>query len=111
MYLYQRAVESVDDRAMVALLSHDYPGKNRELEHAIERAVVLCRQTNIEINHLPEDFHHKSGEEAVLTLSQLEKRHILEVLKLCDQSRTKAAALLGIDKATLWRKLKVYDSE
>ncbi len=47
----------------------------------------------------------------VPTLDELERTHILRVLELCDQQKTKAAAMLGINRTTLWKKLRTYGIE
>jgi DNA-binding NtrC family response regulator len=100
--------------AMALLSSYAYPGNVRELRNIVERAVALCQGDMILSRDLPPDlasvelanFSRSSGE--VPTLEQLEKEYIRHVLDMAGGVRTKAADLLGIDRVSLWRKMKKY---
>jgi DNA-binding NtrC family response regulator len=121
----QRLVKGIDPAAMDLLQAYAYPGNVRELENIIERSLVLCRGEFIQREDLPDLTGHcltarpslsdqlqevaGDGEgEALLTLAQQEERHIRRVLEYCAGNRSQAAKILGIDRATLWRKLKGY---
>jgi transcriptional regulator of acetoin/glycerol metabolism len=87
----------------------------RELENFIEYAFVLCHGPVIETQHLPEELlGSESGKEVTGTkpdggpLDQAETRAILEALRDHGGNRRKTAAHLGINKTTLWRKMKKY---
>jgi DNA-binding NtrC family response regulator len=108
-----QAPKAVSDETMQALLSHEWRGNIRELQNAIERAVTLA-DDRIELHHLPQkvrsasaDIRDLSGQ--TITLDELEKRHIFETLDRVDDDKARAAALLGIDLSTLYRKLKRYE--
>jgi transcriptional regulator with PAS, ATPase and Fis domain len=86
----------------------------RELENVIEHAFVLCHGSQIEREHLPKEFVNKTKDETKTGLKpagkikEAEADLIVEALKRHAGSRTKAARELGIDKSTLWRKIKKY---
>ncbi|GAB5046544.1 sigma-54-dependent transcriptional regulator [Thermodesulfovibrio sp. TK110] len=115
--IMKKEVIKVSDEAMNLLINYEYPGNVRELENIIERAVVLSNSSQIEIEHLPDDlkdlkiqvFTKKEGK--FMTLDELEKEYIIWVLKEVDNNKTLAAQILGIDRVSLWRKLKNYGIE
>jgi len=97
----------VSSEAMGRLMSHDWPGNVRELQNAIEHATALAGSGRIEPAHLPEHLAPKRGEVASgLSLRELERRAIIEALRRNDWHRLAAARELGINKTTLWRKMK-----
>jgi two-component system response regulator HydG len=108
---------SVSPRAMSVLMSQPWRGNVRELENLVERAIALDKDGIIGIDDLPYDVTPRSEDrlidralQSALTLRQLEREYILEVLAACNGSRVKTAERLGITTATLWRKLKLYES-
>jgi len=90
------------------LLHYDWPGNVTELGHVIERAVAMARTSVL----YPEDLQLRDSfiaEEGVLrSLEEVEKSHILHVLQETGFNKTKAAEVLGIDRATLYRKTLKY---
>jgi DNA-binding NtrC family response regulator len=107
----------IADEVMEVLLDYEFPGNIRELENIMERAVTLSSGPNIELEHLPLDFqqpqfqvqrHHKRG---FLTLEAHEKEYLAWVVKQMNGNKTKAAEILGIDRVSLWRKMKRYELE
>ena len=94
------------------LLRYSWPGNVRELQNAIERAVTLG-DGRVEPAHLPQKVREapvaiRDLNGAVETLDELERRHILATLAREHDDKSRAAALLGIDLSTLYRKLKRY---
>ena len=109
---------AISPRAMDRLLKQSWRGNVRELENIIERAAALDRDGILGMDDLPfgesernEDRLIDHARQSSLTLSQLEKEYILEVLTECSGSRKNTARRLGITTATLWRKLKQYEKE
>jgi DNA-binding NtrC family response regulator len=108
---------SISPRVMNLFLSQAWRGNVRELECAIERAVALDRDGVIGMDDLPlgdpqnsEDRVLDRARQDCLTLSELEREYILEVLSENSGSRKRTAERLGITTATLWRKLKQYEN-
>jgi len=98
------------EEAIQALAGNRWPGNVRELSNAVERAAILCRNDRIGLeclpaNLLPRDFTLKIGEP--VTIEKIEEQHIRRVLANA-KSLQEAAAILGIDQATLWRRRKKY---
>lgn len=109
-----RTVDDIDSSVMSALVDYDYPGNIRELENIIERGVALTQDRQLTLESLPATFTefavHVIREKAgrLPTLAEREVEYISHVLEHCGQNRTRAAKVLGIDRVSLWRKLKKY---
>jgi len=99
---------------MEVLVSYPFPGNVRELENIIERAAVMADGEVIEARHLPPDLGVESVRVArpclgePVTLEENERRHVAWVLGHCAGNRSRAAAVLGVDRASLWRKMKKF---
>jgi NtrC-family two-component system response regulator AlgB len=94
--------------ALKALKEYRWYGNVRELEHVIERAVVLAKSATITLHEFPDEFIAAIKKpQALLSLEEMEKEHIRRVLQTAHDYE-EAARLLGIDPATLWRKRKKY---
>lgn len=109
---------AISPRAMDLMMKQSWRGNVRELENVMERAAALDRDGIIGMDDLPfgdlqrnEDRLLDHARKRALTLAELEKEYILEVLAECGGSRKNTAKRLGITTATLWRKLKLYESE
>ena len=111
--MQEKQVESISDEAAKIILSYEYPGNVRELENIIERAVTLANGHTIESRHLPLDLQQltlkvRRPQKEFLTLDENERDYILWVLKQVDDNKTRASEILGIDRVSLWRKIKRY---
>jgi len=111
--LQGKKVGSISDEAAQILLSYEYPGNVRELENIIERAVILANGHTIDPSHLPPDlrqlaFRVRRPQKEFLTLDENERDYIFWVLKQVDDNKTRASEILGIDRVSLWRKIKRY---
>jgi DNA-binding NtrC family response regulator len=109
-----RKVTGITPAAANQLVRYAWPGNVRELENAIERAVVLARGSRIDVGDLPEEVGlaipsaHAPGD--VRPLEAVEREYILAVLRANQGNRAAAAEQLQIGVATLYRKLKRYES-
>ncbi len=110
-------IKSVSEEVMKVLMNYDYPGNVRELEHIIEYAFILCKKGFIQIEHLPENLKSKSipstnAKQSVMQPHKLaEKELILNLLRELDWNKTKVAERMGINRSTLWRKMKKFGIE
>jgi two-component system, NtrC family, response regulator HydG len=105
-------VSGFSPRAANQLARYAFPGNVRELQNAVERAVVLARGSRVELEDLPEEISEApprgSSGGLARTLADVEREHILAVLTASGGNKAKAAERLGIGTATLFRKLKEY---
>jgi len=110
----KKNISSVSPRALRALKEYDWPGNIRELENTIERAVVLSRGDGVKLEDLM--YHGISAGSTALglpggrlkTLEDMEKEHIKAVLRAQYGNKTRTADILGIDRKTLWAKIKKF---
>ena len=111
-HLQNKNIAGVSDEVMARLMEHDFPGNVRELENIIEQAFVLCRSGLIEMKHLPIDLRtdasNAPGETRHLLLAAMEKATIENALRRHSGNRSQAAADLGINPSTLYRKIRAY---
>jgi len=103
----------ITEEASALLQLYPWPGNVRELENAMERAVVMTIGQHITPTDLPQEiqFFSEKGQKSGTpwpTLYDVEKQHILKTLEYVDWNLGKATEMLGISRATLWRKLKDY---
>jgi DNA-binding NtrC family response regulator len=95
------------------LLGYDWPGNVRELENAMNAAVALASGGRIGLEELPTTVRQRrspavAATEKPTTLEEVERRHIEIVLKAVGWNKARAARKLGIDRATLYRKLSRF---
>jgi DNA-binding NtrC family response regulator len=115
--LMKKSVSELSQDVIGLLMNYDFPGNVRELENIMERGVALATGKVIELAHLPEDlrelnirtFRKKEGK--MPSLDEQEEAYIKWVLNEVGGNRTLAAQILGIDRVSLWRKLKKYGLE
>ena len=100
-------IRRISGGAMEALIRYPWPGNIRELENAIERAVVVADSDEIRADDLPPGIGLPSISAAAdWSLEKAELAHIMKVLNVAEGNKKRAAELLGLDATTLWRKLK-----
>ncbi|MCX7401300.1 MAG: sigma-54 dependent transcriptional regulator [Planctomycetales bacterium] len=115
-----RKLSGIDEMAMQALQHYHWPGNVRELVNVIERAVVLSRDTRVTVADLPEklfaNHEHRANIEAQLggaslkvALTEPERHLIIQALETSGWNRQKTAKALGINRTTLYKKMKRYD--
>jgi two-component system response regulator HydG len=115
-----KPVAGIHETTAEKLLAYPWPGNVRELRNVIERAVALTTASRILVHDLPEKVREYRARQLVLDaddpaglapLEQVERRYILHVLESAAGNRTQAAQILGLDRKTLYRKLKQYGVE
>ena len=109
-----KKLDGISKEALEILKLYSYPGNVRELENIIERGVALAKGNLLDVTELPDDLKmlavktFRKQEGKIESLEDQERRYISWVLSECDGNKTKAAQRLGIDRVSLWRKLKKY---
>jgi two-component system response regulator HydG len=113
--VFDKKVIGLSTAAAERMMAYDWPGNVRELGNCLERAVALAHFEEIQVEDLPDKIRNQqsrrspsmSGNELpeLLTLEEVERRHVLRVLEACHGNRTDAAKILGLDRKTLYRKL------
>jgi DNA-binding NtrC family response regulator len=115
-----RRVTEIDESALMAMQHYQWPGNVRELVNVIERAVVLCRNSVITAADLPEKLFAEDENRAAVTahlgnaslkaaLTQPERQLIIQALESTGWNRQKTAKALGINRTTLYKKMKRYE--
>jgi len=116
-----KEIQGLSPDVLPMLMSHDFPGNVRELENIIEYASVVCKNSHIGIEHLPD--HLNRDPEAVegmgewktdqdkVSLKDVERNFIYEALKKNNWNRSATAAQIGVHTTTLWRKIKRLNIE
>lgn len=103
-----KEVDAISRAALDEMMLYDWPGNVRELENAIERAVVVGKSRSIQPHDLPIFTQTQNKEQKSKSLRELEKEHIASVLEQTSKNIKKSAEILGIDRSTLYHKLKRY---
>jgi len=123
-----RQVTRISPEALEALARHRWPGNVRELQNVVHRSLLACRSDEITLSDLPPDIrelglpslglsvvpsnghsHSAAQETEILPLRELERRAIQRALRATQGSVGKAAKLLGIGRATLYRRIATLD--
>lgn len=116
---HEREAGTVSDTVMEMFKNYNWPGNVRELRNALERAVIVCEGSLIDVRHLPPNFGSSGIKtpaddgsgihlEVGTTVEQAEKMLILKTLAANNNNKTRAAEVLGISLKTLHNKLKEY---
>jgi two-component system response regulator HydG len=114
MALEKRPAAGLAPEAEAAFTAYAWPGNVRELGNAVKHGCALARGAVIRLEHLPEELQPGQATAAATPaaasprLEDVERAHVLAVLERCGGSPRDAAALLGIGRTTLWRKLKAW---
>ena len=108
---FKKSIEGISSDVLKAFLKYSWPGNVREFEHVMEHAFVLCNRNVITFEDLPPDFMSIPGSEGRSPdeTRDLDSRAILETLNKTAWNKAKAARLLGIDRVTLYRRMKRYN--
>ena len=111
---FNKNVNNIPSGIEAILKNYDWPGNVRELKNVIERAVLLSNNATLSAEHLllgSEIGAKATGEDedADQSISTIEKQHIAAILKETSWQMTKASKILGINRTTLYNKIKHYD--
>jgi PAS domain S-box-containing protein len=107
----------VSEEVMDILLNYHYPGNVRELENILEHALIICQEDTIQLAHLPEYLPARPVARKAISMgpskpnflsANKEHSELLEALEQFSWHRQKTARALGVDRTTLWRKMKKY---
>ena len=108
--LQEKDLSGVSAEVMARLMEHNYPGNVRELENILEQAFVLCREGQIEVQHLPIELRPSgsatAAEAAPTDMRSAQRQMIEAALTRNSGNRRQAARELGINPSTLYRRLK-----
>ncbi|MBQ8672954.1 MAG: sigma-54-dependent Fis family transcriptional regulator [Bacteroides sp.] len=105
-----KQIAGFDERACQLLLAYPWPGNLRQMKNVVRRATLLAEGrfiTTTELNE-PDMTQPETKPDMALRSEESEKRHIMEALKQTGNNKSRAAQLLGIDRKTLYNKLKLY---
>lgn len=111
-------IDGINKECMEALKGYSWPGNVRELENVIEYSINICENNKkIDLHCLPEEFKTINVEKIIdetacfehITLDELEKQYIEKVLMNLNGNKTLASKVLGIDRGTLYNKIKKYN--
>jgi two-component system response regulator AtoC len=118
----KKSVTVISAEAMELMINYNWPGNIRELESAIERGVLLETSNVLQASNLPSVIlsnvkpnkvsvikQEKPVENEIITLDEIEKQALLNALRLTDNNIQQAAKALGINRATVYRKLEKYN--
>ena len=103
----KKTIDSIHRDALDEMMLYDWPGNVRELENAIERAVVVGKNRRLMAEDLP-IFQIESALPKNGTLREIERNHILQTLQNNEWNISRSAKILGVDRSTLYNKMKRY---
>lgn len=106
----QKSIRSSSPAFLQALQQHQWRGNIRELRNILERACILSETSQLDVDSLPWDFsqHQDHVNENLISLREVEKRHISRMLEHTQGNKSRSAELLGIGLTTLYAKIKEY---
>jgi DNA-binding NtrC family response regulator len=107
---YKKPIAGLSRRAQLRMAAYPWPGNVRELENVIGNACMMVDDTVIDVGDLPERFRERLAGEAtaddtLLSLEEVQRRHILRVLEGVGGNKARAAEVLGIGRATIYELL------
>jgi len=107
--MMNKNIKSISAEAMNFLMEHEWRGNVRELENAIERAIVVGKKDIITLEDLPFNPSHEDlGSETDKSLGANEKKYIFKILRENSWNISRSADILDIDRVTLYNKINKY---
>jgi Nif-specific regulatory protein len=112
--LFQKEVKGVSEEVLRLFISHDWPGNIRELKNVIKSSIVLTDDPTLSLGNLPEEIRGSKPQQGFLpqeigSLGEVEKQHIIKLLRENEWNKSKTALKLHISRPTLDAKIKQYD--
>jgi DNA-binding NtrC family response regulator len=118
----RKAIVGLSREALDIMLDHDWPGNIRELRNVIEYAFVMCHEGLIRPEHVVHKINSKAGSPTLQPFSQThdagtipfqakylkERKHLLDALQKADGNQTEAARILGVNRVTVWKRMKKF---
>jgi DNA-binding NtrC family response regulator len=104
-----KPIDQISREALDEMMLYEWPGNVRELQNAIERAVVVGKGRKIMLHDLPILQPERLSSAIRKSLNEVEKLHIIQVLRETEWNICKSAQTLGIDRSTLYNKIKRYN--
>ncbi len=101
-----QAINTISQETLDTLMNYPFPGNVRELENIAQRALALSKGTVFTPDLLPREIRDIPHDNPLQTLEEVESHHIEKVLLATGGNKTQAAKILGIDRVSLWRKMK-----
>jgi transcriptional regulator with PAS, ATPase and Fis domain len=113
-----KKIKGISTKALNALVRHNWPGNGRELENVIQRMIIFSGTDLIDVDAVPHELRdikewrdNSTDNYSPQSLEELEISFISRILHENNGNRAVTAEILGIDKTTLWRKIKLYSIE
>jgi DNA-binding NtrC family response regulator len=112
---YHKNITSITQKSIDALMDYDWPGNVRELKNVIQRAVLVCNDEELNVDHLPPRFHNKTIQTPSISfklgtsLDEVEREMVLQALAATNNNRKEAAKLLGISRRAIYNKLHKHN--
>ena len=103
-----RRIKGIVPASIDLLVNYDWPGNVRELQNAMERAVLVCKTSEIQPSDLPVRVSDGGSTCVTKSLADVEQQHIKRILEESGWNVYRASRLLGIDRVTLYNKIKKY---
>ncbi|MBF0135436.1 MAG: sigma 54-interacting transcriptional regulator [Magnetococcus sp. DMHC-1] len=107
---FGRSIVGVSDQVMQVIMEYPWPGNIRELEHAVEHAFVICRDSYIDIKDLPPELSASPSRgiipEKVAVSTEEDRDRIIHALEKSGWVKARAARNLGVSRSTLYRKMQ-----
>lgn len=106
--LYNKPIHGITRRAQALLNRHDWPGNVRELENVLGRACMMAESSAVDVRDLPVYLRKvpvlvPAAEDDLISLEELEERHVVRVLRRVGGDKSRAAEVLGISRTTLYK--------
>lgn len=114
----RKKIEGLSRQAKAVLMDYDWPGNIRELENVLERAIILTKDSILTPEDFPDSLHKPSMSGAISgngkrrlkdALKDPEREIIVQALKNADGNRNEAAKILGINRTTLYKKMRKFN--